>query len=319
MSKRCLYCYQVLQQGMIDFHPGCSRQFFGSPVPPVLDISNDQVQELAKEIVLRSITVTGVQPKLSLSIEASPGDPKQSRFTIVGLWGQYILKPPTPAFLSLPENEDLTMHLSEEFGLLTAEHSLIRLQSGELAYITKRFDREGEDKLAVEDLCQLSETLTTDKYRSSHEKVGKFILKYSTNPGLEAIHFFERTLFCFLTGNADMHLKNFSLLTTATNEIIFSPGYDLLCTKIALPEDKEEMALTINGRKRKIKVTDFDTLASNLQIPAKTVQNIYKKFSEKLTVADEWVNHSFLSAEMKEQYKDIIRGNAVQIGIYRHL
>ena len=315
MSNRCLYCYQPLENGMNDFHPWCSKIFFGSENQPVLDISNDQIQELAKEIVSRSIAVTGVQPKLSLTIEAAPGDPKRSRFTIVGLWGHYILKPATPEFASLPENEDLTMHLCDHFGLLTAEHSLIRLQSGELAYITKRFDRQGEEKLALEDMCQLTETLTNDKYRSSHEKIGKFILKFSTNPGLEAIHFFERTLFCYLTGNADMHLKNFSMLTTKDNEVIFSPGYDLLCTRIAIPEDKEEMALTINGRKRKLKKSDFDALAENLKIPGKTVQNIYSRFSKRVKYVNNWVDNSFLSGDMKEQYKEVVQHNATQIGL----
>ena len=141
MSKRCLYCYQILNDETLNFHPKCSQKLFGSAIPPVLDYGKEQMQELAKEIVIRSVAVTGVQPKLSLTIEKTPGDPKRSRFTIVGLWGGYILKPPTDVFPHLPENEDLTMHLSELFGIPTALHSLIRLQSGELAYLTKRFDR----------------------------------------------------------------------------------------------------------------------------------------------------------------------------------
>lgn len=313
MSRRCLYCYQPLAESDADFHAKCSRAFFGTVVPPVLDYDSKQMQELAQEIIIRSVAVTGVQPKLSLTIEKIPGDTKNSRFTIVGLWGGYILKPPTKEFMHMPENEDLTMHLAQHFGITTAQHSLIRLSSGELAYITKRFDRIKDKKLAMEDMCQLTETLTENKYRSSMEKVGKHIAKFSTRPGLDAITFFEIALLSFLTGNADMHLKNFALLTTERNDILLSPAYDLLCTKLAMPADREEMALTINGRKRKLKKNDFDLLAKNLNIPEKAMQNSYAKFGAKLKGASEWIGISFLPVKMKKEYREIVKNNAARI------
>jgi serine/threonine-protein kinase HipA len=262
---------------------------------------------------MRSIAVTGVQPKLSLTIEIIPGYPKNSRFTIVGLWGGYILKPATEEFMHMPENEDLTMHLAAHFGIPAAQHSLIRLKSGELAYITKRFDRIKDNKLAMEDMCQMTETLTENKYRSSMEKIGKHIAKYSTRPGLDAITFFEMALLSFITGNADMHLKNFAMLTTERNDIILSPAYDMLCTKIAMPEDNEEMALTINGKKRKLMRSDFDLLAKSLEIPERAMQNSYAKFASKLKGANEWINISFLPGKMKKEYKEILKVNAARI------
>lgn len=315
-ENRCLYCYQPLQEVGKDFHEKCSRKFFGIPIPPALDYNGDQMQELAKEIVRRSVSVTGVQPKLSLTIEKQPGDPKHSRLTIVGLWGDYILKPPSLEFKHLPENEDVTMHVGKLLGIQTADHSLIRLQSGELAYITKRFDRIKGEKLAVEDMCQLTETLTNDKYRGSMEKIGKQIAKFSSRPGLDFLTFFEVALFSFLTGNADMHLKNFSLLTTLENEIHLSPAYDMLCTKIPMPDDKEEMALTINAKKRKLKKADFDVLASSLKIPEKTIQNVYAKFSRKMKDVMAFIDISFLPAEMKEEYKRILEENAGKVGVH---
>lgn len=312
MSKRCLYCYQPIDETGGDFHPACSRQFFGSPVPPALAISQDEMQEMAQAIVLKSIAVTGVQPKLSLSIEPTPGDPKKSRFTIVGLWGNYILKPPTAEFKALPENEDLTMHLARVFGLSEAEHSLIRLSSGELAYITKRFDRNDKEKLALEDMCQLTETLTSDKYRGSMEKVGKTILRYSTQPGLDAIRFFEYALFCFLTGNADMHLKNFSLISSPEGNLQLSPAYDLLCTQLVLPEDLDEIALTLNAKQRKLKLADFILLAEKLKIPAKTVNNVLSRFKKQLNTVNSWIDISFLPDALKQDYKNIIRSKALQ-------
>jgi serine/threonine-protein kinase HipA len=314
-GKRCLYCYQVIEEGSIDFHEKCSKKFFGSATPPILEYDNKQMQELANEIVIRSIAVTGVQPKLSLTIENIPGDPKNSRFTIVGLWGGYILKPPTEEFPNMPENEDLTMHLSEIFGIPTAEHSLIRLKSGELAYLTKRFDRIKKNKLAFEDMCQLTETLTEDKYRSSMERIGKHIAKYSTRPGLDVINFFEIALFSFLTGNADMHLKNFGMLTTEQKEIVLSPAYDMLSTKIAMPEDKEEMALTIDGKKRKLKREHFEKLGAALKIPTKSMDNSYAKFSKRLKEALQFIDISFLPQTMKDQYKIILSEHAGRINI----
>ncbi len=313
MSNRCLYCYQPLPENAVDFHESCSRKFFGTSTPPVLDYDNAQMQELATEIVIKSIAVTGVQAKLSLTLEKIPGDPKHSRFTVVGLWGGFILKPPTAEFPNLPENEDVSMHISQLFGITTADHSLIRLKSGELAYLTKRFDRTKSEKLAMEDMCQLTETLTEDKYRGSMEKVGKQILKFSSRPGLDAITFFETALFCFLTGNADMHLKNFALLTNEENDIALSPAYDLVSTKVVMPEDKEEMALTINGRKRKLKKSDFDTLAKGLNIPQRSIENSYKKIAGKIPDAYKWLSICFLPEKMKKEYRQVIDENAKRI------
>jgi serine/threonine-protein kinase HipA len=316
MSKhRCLYCYLPLPDNARDFHAACSKKFFGTETPPLLALSNEKMQELAKEIVLRSVAVTGVQPKLSLNIEKESGDPKKSRFTPVGLWGHFILKPPTPEYPFLPENEDLTMHLATLFGLTTAEHSMIRLESGELAYITRRFDRAGEQKLPMEDMCQLTETLTSDKYRSSMEKIGKCIWSFASRPGLAAISFFELVLFSYLTGNADMHLKNFALLTQEDNEIVLAPAYDLVCTKIVIPDDKEESALTINGRKSKLARQDFDALANSLKIPERSLENIYKKFSEKLKQAGQWIDYSFLPDGVKDEYLQLMNTNKAKIGL----
>ena len=308
---RCLYCYELLDENSTDFHEKCSRLFFGSAIPPILDYSSDQMYELAKENVIKSITVTGVQPKLSLEIKKKSKDHlKTPRLTIVGLWGAFILKPPAKQFPYLPENEDLTMHLAGLAGIPVAKHSLIRLKSGELSYITRRFDRVKKEKLAMEDMCQLTETLTEDKYRSSMERVGKHILKYSSRPGLDVITFFDLSLFCFLTGNADMHLKNFALITTKENETILSPAYDLLSTKVAIPEDKEEMALTINARKRKIRRGDFIEMATMLGISEKAVQNSFKRLAIQLKGMHKWIDISFMPENHKQVYKETIHNNA---------
>ena len=302
MSK-CLYCYKELSANETDFHKACSRQFFGSATPPLLTLNKEQLETLAKEIIVRSIAVTGVQPKLSLQLEKTRNE--TPRLTLVGLYGDYILKPPSDQYPCLPENEDLTMHLAEIAGIRTAAHSLIRLSSGELAYITRRFDRQNGQKIAVEDFCQLTETLTEHKYRGSVEKIGKLVRQFTTNKGYEQQRLFELVLFCYLTGNTDMHLKNYALIENPLGQYELSPAYDLLSTLLVLL-DEEESALTINGKNNHLKRTDFDNLAKSLQINEKTVTAIYQRFAKILPTWQECIERSFLSDEMKKQYSDLI-------------
>ena len=197
------------------------------------------------------------------------------------------------------------MHLAEVAGIHTAAHSLIRLSSGELAYITRRFDRQNGQKIAVEDFCQLTETLTEHKYRGSVEKIGKLVRQFTTNKGYEEQRLFELILFCYLTGNTDMHLKNYALIENTLGQYELSPAYDLLSTVLVL-SDEEESALTINGKKNRLKRTDFDSVAKTLQINEKTVAAIYQRFAKILPTWQQWIERSFLSAEMKKQYSDLI-------------
>lgn len=302
--SRCLYCYQPLTNGEVDFHIKCSKRFFGVNQAPVLSFGQAELKQMARRVISKSIAVTGVQPKLSLSFEKI--DSSHSRLTIVGLWGDYILKPPTEKFSQLPENEDLTMKLAALCGIRTAEHSLVRLASGELAYLTKRFDREKGRKIHVEDLCQLTGTLTEHKYRGSMEKVGKIIKGFSTNTGLDALSFFELTIFCFLTGNADMHLKNFSLMKTAIGEVQLTPAYDLVSTKLVMPKDLEEMALTINAKKNRLKKLDFNKLGDSLGISEKVMESVYQKFSNKIDGIKTLIGQSFLNHSLSDDYLNLI-------------
>lgn len=302
--SNCLYCYQALENGQYDYHPSCIKKLFGTTQAPVIDFDIKQLEELAKQIVIQSKAITGVQPKLSLNVEKKKNEP--SKFTIVGFHGDFILKPPTSQFKELPENEDVTMHLAELVKMKTARHGLIRLKSGELAYITKRFDRNKGEKIAVEDFCQLSENLTENKYRGSIEKIGKLVYTFTKNQGFEAQRLFELVLFCYLTGNADMHLKNFSLIENSLGEFELSPAYDLLNTAIVMPEDIEESALTINGKKSKLNRNDFQVLATSLKISNKSLGAIYHRYEAILPTWLSWIAQSFLTEEFKDEYTQLV-------------
>lgn len=314
--NKCLYCYKQLGEQEIDFHPTCSRKIFGSKIPPLLPYTEEQMLELADKVIKNHITVTGVQPKLSLNIEGISNQDKPQRFTIVGLWGGYILKPPTKQYQSLPENEDLTMHLAELSGIKTVPHSLIRMESGSLAYITKRIDRVNGKKIHMEDMCQLTDKLTENKYMGSYEQIGKAITRYSANPLLDIINFFEQLIFCFLTGNADMHLKNFSLIKQNGNEYILSPAYDLVSSALVVKEDYEDLALTLSAKKKKIKKKEFIKAMELFKLEERVIINIFNKFSKSIPKWLVFIENSFLQEETKIRYKELIIEKAKRIEIF---
>lgn len=304
--NNCLFCYQPLSAREQDFHEYCSNKIFGQSTPPALPYPDKDLELLAKEVIQSQTAVTGVQAKLSLHITGNRKQGIDRRFTIVGLWGGYIMKPPSASFLQLPEVEDVTMHLAHIAAIKTAPHSLVRLQSGNLAYITKRIDRTPKGKLAMEDMCQLTERLTEDKYHGSYEQIAKAIQKYSVTPGLDVVNFFELVLFSFLTGNADMHLKNFSLIEQPGIGMVLSPAYDLLNTALVNPADEEDMALTLNGRKKKLRKQDFVAAMNTMRVGEKQQDNIFTKMGKALPKWIEMIDSSFMSDEFKERYKAIL-------------
>lgn len=305
MTMKCLHCYKPLSDGEVDYHKGCARKIFESAIVPVLPYTRANIKELAREIVAASTTVTGVQAKLSLDISRGKTGEAQ-RFTIVGLWGKYILKPQTDRFANLPENEDLTMHMAEAAGIKTVPHSLIRFADGELCYITRRIDRTRQGgKIAMEDMCQLSERLTEDKYKGSYERIAKLIRQHSAAPLLDVVNFWEVVVFSWLTGNADMHLKNFSLYRPADNYIL-TPAYDLLSTVLAMLEDDEELALTLNGKKKRIRRDDFEKAMRENGMKDNAIAKLFDRFSKSVPKWHGLINESFLPKALQKAYHDKI-------------
>ena len=305
MKNRCLYCYQPVEAGN-DFHKKCSLAFFGTPNPPVIEYSLDQMDELAKKVVERSVAVPGVQAKLSMTLIKGTKEKSDARLTVIdALGGMYIFKPPSDRFPEMPENEHVTMRIAESFGIRVVPSSLIRLASGELSYITKRIDRtETGEKIHMIDMYQATEAF--DKYKSSMEKVGKAINSYSNNTLLDKIFFFELTLFSFLSGNNDMHLKNFSMIES-TSGWVLSPAYDLLNVSIINPDDDEELALTLVGKKKKLKPDHFVHLGNELGLTGIQIERTFKRMGKNALKAFEWIDKSFLSGDMKNAYKELLK------------
>jgi serine/threonine-protein kinase HipA len=313
MENRCLYCYKPVE-GEIDFHEECSMAFFGTPTPPKIEYSLDQMDELAKNVVERSVSVPGVQAKLSMSLIKKNKENSDTRLTVVGAFGgQYIFKPPSDKFREMPENEHVTMRIAESFGIQVAPSSLCRLLSGELSYITKRVDRtQTGSKIHMIDMFQITEAF--DKYRSSMEKVGKALGSYSSNTLLDKTFYFDLALFSFLTGNNDMHLKNFSMIEGISGWVL-SPAYDLLNVAIIFPEDTEELALTLAGKKKKLKREHFEQFGNGLGLTPKQIKGSFNRLVKNKSKAIDWINRSFLSGNMKIAYKDLLEEKYTQIGL----
>ncbi len=313
MENKCLYCYEPIRIGH-NFHKKCSLAFFGTPTPPVIEYSLDQMDELAKNVVERSVAVPGVQAKLSMSLVKEAKGNSDARLTVIGaLGGQYIFKPPSDRFPEMPENEHVTMRMAETFGIRVVPSSLIRLASGELSYITKRVDRtENGDKIHMIDMFQITEAF--DKYKSSMEKVGKALNSYSDNTLLDKIFYFELTLFSFITGNNDMHLKNFSMIESPSGWVL-SPAYDLLNASILNPDDEEELALTLAGKKKKLKRDHFIQLGEGLGLTDKQIKGAFKRIERNTRKAIEWIDRSFLSEDMMNAYKEVFEVRYKQLGI----
>lgn len=302
--NKCLYCYKELHDE-IDFHQKCSLTFFGTIKTPKLLYDLKQMSELAKEVIERSVTIPGVQPKLSMSLVNDAVVSTKTRLTVVGaLGGNYIFKPPSNKFPEMPQNEHVTMRIAEAFGIRVVPSSLIRLQSGELSYITKRIDRtEDGHKKHMIDMFQITEAF--DKYKSSMEKIGKALGKYSENTLLDKLFFFELTLFSYISGNNDMHLKNFSMIESPSGWVL-SPAYDLLNVAIVNPEDKEELALTIEGKKKRLSLKHFKSFGESLGLTLKQIDGVLIRFTKNQPKAIQWIDDSFLSDKMKENYKNVL-------------
>ena len=306
---RCLCCNGEISGAdqyaiKVQWHKKCIKKFFGMESLPELEINDKVLEELADSAVNKGLTVPGVQKKLSVHLSKNAG---LAKLTIIDYPTGYILKPKSSVYQQITEAEFMAMKMAELAGIKTVPNALMKYDDG-FVYITKRIDRDKERLLAMEDFCQLSGRMTSDKYRSSYENCGKVIKKYSQNVGLDMAELFYRLVFCFIIGNSDMHLKNFSLIENASGSRVYglSPAYDLLPVNLILPEDLDQMALSLNGKKRNIRKKDFLLLAENFGMRDKTAIKLIEKASNHKDMIMEQVEVSYLSDEMKNSMKQLV-------------
>ncbi len=295
---------QYSREGLRTLHPKL-EQLHDFPLT-----AEEQLHEAAA--LAAKISIQGVQPKLSVRLDAGTGT-----FRVVETLGQYIVKPPNPAFPQLPENEDLTMRLASISGIDVPFHGLIYAKDGSMSYLIRRFDRIGrKGKLAAEDFAQLGGFSRETKYDSSVEQVIRLIETFTTFPAVEKLKLFARILFCFLTGNEDMHLKNYSIITSKGGIHRLSPAYDLLNTTIALRTAEEESALPLRGRKRNLTRKDLvEYLGSErLELPPQAIDTVLSRFRQAIPEYRRLIEISFLSDDQKRAYTDLLTRRSLVLG-----
>lgn len=306
----CLCCGKPIKDNneSSGWHKTCIKKFFTTAVIPEIEITDPVLEELAKESTNKGYTIPGVQKKLSLHLskEVYP------RLTVVNYPTGYILKPQVKEFRALPEAEHLVMSMADKAKIRTVPHALVKSKDS-YAYITKRIDRvfskDSNVKLiAMEDFCQLDLRLTLDKYKSSYERCGNIIKKYSSRSGLDMTELFYRLVFSFIVGNSDMHLKNFSLIESeyGSGEYHLSPAYDLLPVNVIMPEDKEEFALPINGKKRNIHRKDFLIFAAGCGIAKLAAEKMIEQLISMVPIFIEMCCNSLMPQDMKEAFIELV-------------
>ena len=292
------------------WHNSCIKRFFGTKKLPTIDVTEETLEKLAIESTNKGYTVPGVQKKLSLHLT----EDNEPRLTLVNYPTGYILKPDTPEYRALPEAEFLVMEMARATKIKTVPFALLKTSSSkcQFSYITKRIDRTKSGKLtlmlAMEDFCQLENRLTVDKYKGSYERCAKVIDAYSAFSGLDKSDLLLRIVFSYAVGNSDMHLKNFSLIETdvASETYRLSEAYDMLPVNVIMPSDTEELALTLNGKKRNIRRSDFITFAENVNIGRDAAEKIIGRV---VSLQDTYVNlceNSYLPDDIKVDFKRLI-------------
>ena len=312
----CLRCGKAINQSADVFeietcwHRNCVYKFFGTRKLPSINVTDEVIKQLATDSVNRGLTVPGVQKKLSLHL----AEEIEPRLTLVNYPTGYILKPQADEYTALPELEYLIMQMASACGIATVPFALIRMasQNACIAYITKRIDRISQNStpqmLAMEDFCQLDGRLTEDKYRGSYERCAKIISKYSQQPGLDLSELFLRIVFSYVVGNSDMHLKNFSLIETAvgSGRYVLSAAYDMLSTNIVIPADREQFALTMNGKKQNIRRKDFIVFAESIGLPDKSAEKMLAKVWLLREKFSSMCSESYLPNEMKDSLQSLM-------------
>ncbi len=305
----CCCCGRPLRENDTEgWHKACIKRFFGTDAIPPIEIDDRTIEEIARENTNKGVTVPGVQKKLSLHLHS---EGKSPRLTLVNYPAGYILKPQVNEFECLPEAEQLVMTLADMSGISTVPHALIR-NGDSYAYITKRIDRvigkNSFQMLAMEDFCQLDLRLTQDKYKGSYERCAKIIGRYSSQTKLDMTELFMRLVFSFVTGNSDMHLKNFSLIETheASGVYTLSPAYDLLPVNVIMPEDTEEFALAMNGKKSRIRRKDFLVFAEECGIAKTSAEKMIAKILSIKPKYLELCDDSPLPRHLKERFSALV-------------
>jgi len=298
----CRVCLEPVS-GEAAYHPRCLKALFGVKKPPVLDIDTSKLHTAALAMIGHT-SLSGVQKKISLGLSVD-----RATLTVVAEGSQYLLKPQTGVYPSLPENEQLTTRLAKLVGIETAPSGLLELTDGTLAFVIRRFDRiSSGKKVRQEDFCQLAQQPPKDKYRGSAELCARLIKQYASEPPIELMKLYRLLLFVWWTGNGDTHLKNFSLLTDEDNIVKLTPAYDLVSTHLVIPNDP--LALPIVGKETKLTRSDWLRFSEYCDLPSSVAERMLRKQAVATNKAMELIRQSFLPADQQAEYETLVRNRS---------
>lgn len=298
MPPDCLSCHKSLSAGT--YHPACLKALFNTTWAPRLTFTIPDIPARLRETTEPISSISGVQMKTFVKLNV-----EKRELEIAPSGGTHILKPDPPQYPELSINENLCMAMAADLDLEVPPHALLKMPDDQFCYVVKRFDRDEEGrKIHTEDLAQVLGIAPDSKYRSSLENIGRAIRKHTTVPGLEALRFFERIVFSYIIGNGDMHLKNWSLITTANHHVQLTPCYDMVSSQVYFND--EDPALTLNGRKNNLKRQDFETLAAYLKIDRKVFSNVLETVQQRRQTMIDRVMRSPLSRDRQEKLSAIM-------------
>lgn len=317
-SEICYSCGKRIEtkETYPHYHDRCLKKIFPNGIMPSLNFDSQALEHLASLSIGEGISVPGAQKKLFLHYERMQKG--EAKLTFVGYPEGYIFKPQSSVYSYLPEAENCVMSLADICEIPTVPHCLVVNQEGEFSYLCKRIDRiqKGKKtiKIPMEDFAQLSNTLTENKYHSSYERCAKVIDNYSSFALLDKQNLFYRLLFCFLTLNSDMHLKNFSLIEETKGKWMLSPAYDLLPVNLIMKEDQEETALTLHEKKKNLTKKDFFEYGKNIGLGEEVMNYLLRKILSKEHEMLEMIKVSLLPDKMKNEFENKLGERARRLG-----
>lgn len=302
----CLHCGQPLKtkaEKDTEWHAHCIKDFFGTTILPELKVTKKSLENLASLSVDKGYTIPGVQKKISLHLETG----RNARLTLIDYPAGYIMKPQTEEYKHLPEYEFLAMLIAKASGISTVHFALYHANN-QYVYLTKRIDRQGDKRLAMEDFCQLNGRLSEDKYKGSYEACVRTVRQYSKARNLDLTEIFTRLVLSFLIGNSDMHLKNFSLIESApgARDFRLSPAYDILPVNVIEKDDPDELALSLNGKTRHLTRADFLKFATYAGIPDKVATRLITRLLDSIHAIETTIKHSFLTKSEKSHLLSLL-------------
>jgi serine/threonine-protein kinase HipA len=295
-------CRICLGDAPATYHRDCAIELFGSTSAPRLDIDLARLHTLALAMAGKT-SLSGVQRKISLGLSSD-----RATLQVAAEGGRYILKPQAPTFPHLPENEHVTMRIAARAGIAIPPCGLVQLADGSPAFLSARFDRAGDRKRRQEDFCQLAEKAPKERYDGSAELCARIVRDYASEPGIDIVDLYRRVVFGWWTGNGDMHLKNLSLLADDDGRFRLSPAYDLLCTRLAIPDDR--LALPVGGKDDHLTLATWRDYAGYCKLPERAAARVLREIVAAVDDAASLVERSFLPDDAKQTYADLLRERA---------